>query len=64
MKVVFVFTRPDGRNMNHIRELVEAKKIKPVVTAVFPLTVEGAQEAQLLSQIGRTRGKIVLSHGN
>ncbi|MDT3425873.1 2-desacetyl-2-hydroxyethyl bacteriochlorophyllide A dehydrogenase [Paenibacillus forsythiae] len=64
LKVSFVFTRPDGRNMNHLRELVEAGEIKPVVTEVFPLTVDGARAAHLVSKAGRTRGKIVLSAGD
>lgn len=62
LTVTFVFTRPDGRNLNHIRELVEARQIKPVVTEVLPLTVDGVRQAHLLSQTGRTRGKIVLSN--
>ncbi|MFD1776269.1 NADP-dependent oxidoreductase [Paenibacillus rhizophilus] len=64
LTVKFVFTRPDGRNLNHIRELVEARQIKPVVTEVLPLTVDGVRQAHLLSQTGRTRGKIVLSNMN
>lgn len=63
LTVKFVFTRPDGRNMNHIRELVEAQKLKPVVTETFPLTVDGVRKAHLLSRTGRTRGKIVLTVG-
>jgi NADPH:quinone reductase-like Zn-dependent oxidoreductase len=59
--VEFVFTRPDGRNLNHIRELVEVKKVKPVVTEIYPLTIDGVKKAQKSSQTGRTRGKIVLS---
>lgn len=61
LKVKYVFTRPDGNNMNHIRELVEAKKLKPIVSEVYPLTVEGVRKAHLSNQTGRTRGKIVLS---
>lgn len=57
----FVFTRPDGNNMNHLRELVESGGLKPVVTEVYPLTVEGVKEAHLSNQRGRTKGKIVLS---
>ncbi|QRG68294.1 zinc-binding dehydrogenase [Brevibacillus choshinensis] len=60
LSVMFVFTRPDGKNMNHIRELVEARKIRPFLTEMYPLTVEGAQKAHLSSQTGRVRGKIVL----
>ncbi|EJL22671.1 NADP-dependent oxidoreductase [Brevibacillus sp. BC25] len=62
LDVTFVFTRPDGANMNHIRELVEAKHIKPFLTEVYPLTVEGVRDAHLFSQTGRVRGKIVLVH--
>jgi len=60
LTVRFVFTRPDGKNMNHIRELVEAQQVKPVVTEVYPLTVDGVKKAHRSSQTGRTRGKIVL----
>ncbi|WP_445487366.1 NADP-dependent oxidoreductase [Niallia sp. 03133] len=60
LHVEFVFTRPDGKNMRHICELVESQKIKPVVSEVYPLTIEGAKKAHLSSQTGRTRGKIVL----
>jgi NADPH:quinone reductase-like Zn-dependent oxidoreductase len=61
LTVQFVFTRPDGRNMNYIRELVETHKVKPIVSKVYPLTVDGVRRAHLSNQTGRTRGKIVLS---
>ncbi|MGM0921288.1 MAG: NADP-dependent oxidoreductase [Bacillota bacterium] len=64
LTVQFVFTRPDGRNMNHIRELVEAKKVKPLISKVYPLSVEGAKRAHLFSQTGRAQGKIVLKIEN
>ncbi|WP_244297193.1 zinc-binding dehydrogenase [Brevibacillus antibioticus] len=60
--VTFVFTRPDGVNLNHIRALVEAKNVKPILTKVYPLTLEGVRDAHLFSQTGRVRGKIVLVH--
>ncbi|MGF9908769.1 zinc-binding dehydrogenase [Brevibacillus porteri] len=62
LDVTFVFTRPDGANMNHIRELVEAKHVKPFLTKIYPLTIEGVRDAHLFSQTGRVRGKIVLAH--
>lgn len=61
--VKYVFTRPDGNNLNRIRELVEAQNIRPVIATVLPLTVEGIREAHRRSQAGRTRGKIVVSQG-
>ncbi|MDQ0271585.1 NADP-dependent oxidoreductase [Cytobacillus purgationiresistens] len=61
LNVEFVFTRPDGENMNHIRELVESGYIRPIIASVYPLTVEGVRKAHLASQTGRTRGKIVLN---
>jgi NADPH:quinone reductase-like Zn-dependent oxidoreductase len=61
--VKYVFTRPDGNNLNRIRELVETQNIKPVIATILPLTVEGIREAHRMSQAGRTRGKIVVSQG-
>ena len=61
MKVEFVFTRQDGRNMNKIKELVEEEKVKPIVAGIYPLTVDGVRKAHLSNQSGRTRGKIVLT---
>ncbi|AWX56066.1 NADP-dependent oxidoreductase [Brevibacillus brevis] len=62
LDVTFVFTRPDGVNMNHIRELVEAKHVKPSLMKIYPLTIQGVRDAHLFSQTGRVRGKIVLVH--
>ncbi|GLI04280.1 NADPH:quinone reductase [Paenibacillus tyrfis] len=61
LRTEFVFTRPDGKNMNRLRELVEEGKVKPLISEVYPMTVDGVRKAQLASQTGRTRGKIVLS---
>lgn len=60
LSVMYVFTRPDGKNMNHIRNLVEARKVRPFLTEMYPLTVEGVRKAHSSSQTGRVRGKIVL----
>ncbi|MFJ7977373.1 zinc-binding dehydrogenase [Peribacillus sp. NPDC096379] len=62
--VEFVFTRPDGKNMNNTKELVEAQKVKPIVAEIDPLTVDGVRKAHLFNQSGRTRGKIVLTREN
>ncbi|MBU7318185.1 NADP-dependent oxidoreductase [Paenibacillus oleatilyticus] len=61
LRTEFVFTRPDGKDMNRLRELVEEGKVKPLVSEVYPMSVDGVRKAQLASQTGRTRGKIVLS---
>lgn len=61
LNIKYVFTRPDGENMNHIRKLVESQKIRPIVGEVYPMTVDGVRRAHLSNQTGRTRGKIVLS---
>lgn len=55
-----VFTRPDGNNMDNLRKLVEQGDLWPIVTEVYPLTVDGVMKAHLSSKTGRTKGKIVL----
>ncbi|WP_145950181.1 NADP-dependent oxidoreductase [Paenibacillus sp. Y412MC10] len=58
--IEYVFTRPDAANLNQIAKLVEMGKLKPIVSEMYPLSVEGVQSAHLSNQSGRTRGKIVL----
>ena len=53
-----VFCKPDAAQLAHIRDLVEAGKVKAQVTKVLPLAE--IREALALSEAGRTRGKIVL----
>lgn len=60
LNIHYVFTRPDGQSMSHIKELVEQGKIKPIVSTILPLTVEGVVNAHRLSETGRTIGKIIL----
>lgn len=61
LNIQYVFTRPDGKNMDRIRELVESQKVRPIISEVYPLTVDGVRKAHLSNQTGRTRGKIILS---
>jgi NADPH:quinone reductase-like Zn-dependent oxidoreductase len=61
LNIQYVFTHPDGTNMDRIRELVESQKVRPIIGEVYPLTVDGVRKAHLSNQTGRTRGKIVLS---
>jgi NADPH:quinone reductase-like Zn-dependent oxidoreductase len=50
--------RADASFLMQITELLESKKVKPVVGAVFPLAQ--ARQAQELSQTGHGRGRIIL----
>ena len=53
-----ISVKPDANELDEITKLIEAKKIKPVVTEVLPLTeaVKALQQAAT----HHTRGKIVL----
>lgn len=53
-----ILVRPDGAQLAEIGSLIDAGKVKPVVTEVLPLTE--AAKAHEMSQTGHTRGKIVL----
>ena len=50
---------PDGATLGKIGALIDAGQVKPVVTAVFPLSA--VREAHALSESLHARGKIVLS---
>ena len=50
--------RASADNLKQISELIEAKKLKPVVGQVFPLAK--ARQAHELSQTGHGRGRIIL----
>jgi NADPH:quinone reductase-like Zn-dependent oxidoreductase len=50
--------KPRGGELEKITTLIEAGKIRPVVDKVFSL--EQLAEAHRLSEIGHTRGKLVV----
>ncbi len=54
--------RAPVENLKQISELIEAKQLKPVTGAVFPLA--DARKAHELSQTGHGRGRIILQIGN
>lgn len=54
----FVFVKPNGMQLEKIKDLVENEKIKPVIDRVFPM--DQAREALSYVSIGRTKGKVVL----
>jgi NADPH:quinone reductase-like Zn-dependent oxidoreductase len=53
-----ISVHPDAEDLSEIAQLVDAGKIKPIVTAVFPLG--DAVKAQQQAATHHTRGKIVL----
>jgi NADPH:quinone reductase-like Zn-dependent oxidoreductase len=53
-----MLVKPNGTQLSEIATLIEAGKIKPEVSATFPLTEAG--KAQELSKAGHVRGKIAL----
>ncbi len=53
-----ISVHPDAENLTEIAQLVDAGKIKPIVTEVLPLT--GAVKAQQQAATHHTRGKVVL----
>jgi NADPH:quinone reductase-like Zn-dependent oxidoreductase len=58
VKAATVFCTPNVQELNEITQLVENGNLTVRVSAVFPLAK--AKEALQLSEVGRTRGKIVL----
>ena len=62
VKAQKITARSGGRapveNLKKISELIEAKQLKPVIGAVFPLAE--ARQAHELSQTGHGRGRIIL----
>jgi len=54
--------RAPAENLKQVSELIEAKQLKPVTGAIFPLA--DASKAQELSQTGHGRGRIILQIGN
>lgn len=53
-----IMSQANGKDLAQIAAIVDERRIKPVVTAVFPLAE--AKRAQEMSESGHTRGKIVL----
>ncbi len=54
----FVFVQPSGPQLVQIAQLIDQGRMKPIIHAVLPLTE--ARQAQVISQGGHARGKIVL----
>jgi NADPH:quinone reductase-like Zn-dependent oxidoreductase len=55
---VGIMAKPDRKQLDEIAALVDLRKLKPVIEAVFPL--QEAAKAHQLGETNRARGKIVL----
>jgi NADPH:quinone reductase-like Zn-dependent oxidoreductase len=53
-----IWVRPDAKDLGEIAHLIDARKIKPIVTQVLPLSE--AIAAQRQAETHHTRGKVVL----
>jgi alcohol dehydrogenase len=58
VKYSFLFMKPSGRQLEILSDLIESGKIKPVIDQILPF--EEAQKAMELSELGRTKGKLIL----
>jgi NADPH:quinone reductase-like Zn-dependent oxidoreductase len=53
-----ILVRPNAEQLAEIAQLIDARKVRPIVSQVFPLAQ--AQQAHVAIETGHTRGKIVL----
>ena len=58
VRAAFVFTQANGAELGEIARMIDAGKVKPLVSTVLPLSK--ARKAHDLITRGHTRGKIVL----
>jgi len=58
LRGVSLSVKPDSKELSEIAKLIDAKKIRVIVSQVFPLAEASKAEAQ--ADTGHTRGKIVL----
>ncbi len=54
----FVFIQPSGPQLTQIAQLIDQDQMKPIIHTVLPLSE--ARQAQVISQGGHARGKLVL----
>ena len=57
-----IWVRPDTKDLTDIAQLIDAGKIKPIVTQILPLSEAIAAEQQ--AETHHTRGKVVLRIAN
>lgn len=59
VKPLYVFVNPNGKQLQHIGDLIQSGKVKPIRIQEMPL--EKAAEAQEQNKQGHVQGKIVLN---
>lgn len=59
VRATTVLVEPDGHGLTELAKLVDAGLLRPEVQATFDLADAG--KAHELGELGRTRGKIVLT---
>lgn len=62
IKVFYVFVSPNGKQLQHISDLLQSGKVQPIQIQEMPL--EKAAEAQEQNRQGHVQGKIVLQIQN
>jgi NADPH:quinone reductase-like Zn-dependent oxidoreductase len=60
-KAKFLMVRPEGSDLAYLGTLAEEGRLRPTISRTFPL--ERAREGHEASEVGHTRGKIVLEVG-
>lgn len=58
----FVFVEPSGKQLGEIKDLIESKKIMPVIDKIFPL--DQMKDAFAYVSLGRTKGKVIIKFKN
>jgi NADPH:quinone reductase-like Zn-dependent oxidoreductase len=58
VRSAFVFVQPNGQQLTSVALLIDEGRMKPIIHTVLPLSE--ARQAQVISQGGHARGKIVL----
>jgi NADPH:quinone reductase-like Zn-dependent oxidoreductase len=60
-KAKFLMVRPEGSDLAYLGTLADEGRLRPTISRTFPL--ERAREGHEASEVGHTRGKIVLEVG-
>ena len=60
-KAKFLMVRPEGSDLTYLGTLADEGRLRPTISRTFPL--ERAREGHEASEVGHTRGKIVLEVG-
>ncbi|EJR54905.1 hypothetical protein IIM_01845 [Bacillus cereus VD107] len=60
IKSGFLWLQPSGKQLDELSSLIEAEKIKPIISKIVPFDETGVREAHTLSESQHVRGKIVI----